>query len=124
MLTVGVDRGVEPNGYAADNPRTTRVTGPAPAEPSKPSGVTGCHEPAPHHHRRLSTGVGSVDSLSQVHDEPLGSAHRCHRPDALELTDAADEVVALRRKPIEDRQKIVYFERQIAKSQFVVHWFG
>src|SRR6266566_9313377 len=67
---------------------------------------------------------GSVDSLGQVHDEPLGSAQRRHAPDALVLTDAADQVVAVRGEPVEDRLKVVHLERHVAQPQFVRHGVG
>src|SRR5215467_11197168 len=69
-------------------------------------------------------GRGLVDSLGQVHDEPLGSAHRRHAPDALVLTDAADQVVAVRGEPTEDRLKVVHLERHVAQPQFVRHGVG
>src|SRR5262245_42506963 len=74
------------------------------------------------------TGRGSVDLLGQVHDEPFGSAHGRHTPDALVLADAADQVVAVRSEPIEDRLKVVYLKRDVAQPQFVMHgitrtWF-
>src|SRR5580700_484663 len=78
----------------------------------------GCH-PDPHR-----TGRGSVDSLGEVHDEPLGSAHRRHAPAVLVLTDAADQVVAVRGEPVEDRLKVVHLERHVAQPQFVVHRLG
>ena len=43
------------------------------------------------------SGRGSVDSLGQGHDDPFGSTHRRHAPDALVFTHAADQVVAVRR---------------------------
>src|SRR6266566_448163 len=82
---------------------------------------TGCRRTVVTH--RI-TGRGSVDWLGQVHDEALGSAHRRHAPDALVLTDAADQVVAVRGEPAEDRLKIVHLERHVAQPQFVVHGAG
>src|ERR1700722_21008041 len=59
------------------------------------------------------TGRGSADWLGQVHDEPLGSAHRGHAPAVLVLTDAADQVVAVRGEPVEDRPEVVQLEGHV-----------
>src|SRR6266545_3539461 len=63
----------------------------------------------------------SVDSLGEVDDDSLRSAHRGHAPDALVLADAADQAVAVRGQSIEDRLEAIHFERQVAQSELIGH---
>lgn len=67
---------------------------------------------------------GSVDSLGQGHDDSLRPAHVRHAPDVLVLTDAADQAVAVRSQPVNNRLEVVHFEANVAQPQFVRHGVG
>ena len=69
-------------------------------------------------------GRGSVDSAGQVHYQSPGSAHRRHAPGALVLTDAADQVAAVRGEAAGDRLKAARLERHVAQPRFVRHGPG
>ena len=45
----------------------------------------------------------SVDSLGQGHDDSLRPAHVRHAPNVLVLTDTADQAVAVRSQPVDNR---------------------
>jgi hypothetical protein len=72
-------------------------------------------ENLPETRRQASKGEGasellSADSLSQGNDDPLWPAHVSHAPDVLVLTDAADQAVAVRSRPVDRRLQVVDFE--------------
>src|SRR3989441_1715484 len=73
---------------------------------------------------RLRASAGSVDSLGQGHDDSLRPAHVGHAPDVLVLTDAADQAVAVRSQPVNNRLEVVHYEANVAQPQLVRHGVG
>src|SRR5438445_12593873 len=73
---------------------------------------------------RLRPSAGSVDSLRQGHDDSLRPAHVGHAPDVLVLTDAADQAVAVRGQPVDNRLEVVHYKTNVAQAQLVGHGVG
>src|SRR6266851_9445596 len=71
-----------------------------------------------------ASSAGSVDSLGQGHDDSLRPAHVGHAPDVLILTDAADQAVAVRSQPVDNRLEVVHFEANVAQPQLVRYGAG
>src|SRR5215218_438223 len=71
--------------------------------------------------QRTGSQPGSADALGERDDDAFRPPDVGHPPNALVLTDAADQPVALGCCPIDSRLQVVDLEGDVAQSQLVRH---
>src|SRR5215213_558420 len=86
-----------------------------------PTSVTGCGADSADWLSNLAQQPGSADALGQRDDDPFRPPDVGHPPNALVLTDATDQPVALGCCPIDSRLQVVDLEGDVAQSQLVRH---